>query len=417
MKKPDSQKLSLVFFICSLVFFAFLYGLAAGLMHLPPARLAVQMKDKIEALAKYWENDVGLVPTRHLVDGYPDRRDGFTVYRPDDTGDGLILIAGLTPRREALNSAVLFDSSGHELHVWPVDYADLDPDGRAPQNVFLHGLSILRDGSLIVNFDDGNALARLDACGDVIWKRLGKFHHVVTMAGDDHFWTLRGRRIVQVDARTGEILKRISVEKDLFPRAPGILGVLTKETEDDSVAFYDDPFHTNHVEALTAALVPAFPMFGEGDLLVSMRNLNLVMVLDPETLRIKWSKTGPWHRQHNPHFGPDGTIVVYDNNMNFENSRILAVDPSTNEVTVLFEGREDAPFYSWRRGKVQRLQDGRLLVTETEKGRVFMVNRQGELIFEYNNVYDETRNGVLNKAIHLPRGYFDKAALECQAAE
>jgi len=42
-----------------------------------------------------------------------------------------------------------------------------------------------------------------------------------------------------------------------------------------------------------------------------------------------------------------------------------------------------------------------------------MVNKQGQLIFEYNNIYDETRNGVLGKATYLPKGYFEEGALDC----
>jgi hypothetical protein len=413
MKRHFRERLPLYLFLFAVMFLTFGYGLVAGMIGLPPAPAAWRMHDQVRDFAQYWKNDLGLEASRHLVAGYPDRRERFKVYRPDEMGDGDILIAGLTTKREALNSAVLFDVHGGEHHVWPFDYTLYDPDGPKPQNVFLHGLAVLPDGAAIANFDAGHRLARIDACGDVMWTVEGDFHHVVSPVGDGTLWTMEADRLVHMDMATGKILQRISIIHDLFPLHHAILGIRTEENERDELQFSPDAFHENHVEALTPELAPAFPMFKVGDLLVSMRSLNLVTVIDPRTLEMKWWKIGPWHRQHNPHFEPDGNIIVYNNNMNFHKSQILAVNPATDEVTVLFEGRKDAPFYSWRRGKVQELSDGRLLITETEKGRVFMVNKKGDLIFEYNNVYDDKRNGVLGKATYLPKGYFNKGALDC----
>jgi len=413
MNHRFKERLPLILFLFALVFAAFGYGLVAGMIGLPPAPGAWRLHDEVRDFAQYWKNDLGLEANRHLVEAYPDRREHFVVYRPDEMGDGQILIAGLTPHRQALNSAVLYNAKGEEQHVWPFNYHIYDPEGPKPQNVFLHGLAVLPDGSAIANFDAGHRLARVDACGQVMWTVEGDFHHAVSPVGDGTLWTMRADRLVHMDVKTGKVLQEISIINDLFPKHHAILGIRTEENPRDELQFSPDAFHENHVEALTAELAPAFPMFREGDLLVSMRSLNLLTVIDPRTLEMKWWKIGPWHRQHNPHFEPDGTIVVYNNNMNFNKSQILDVNPATDEVKVLFEGTKETPFYSWRRGKVHELSDGRLLITETEKGRVFMVNRKGELIFEYNNVYDETRNGVVGNAIYLPAGYFGKGALNC----
>ena len=88
--------------------------------------------------------------------------------------------------------AILLNRDGKgELHYWPVAYERIDPDGKDPENVFLHGLEVLPDGSLIVNFDKGNALARIDACGNVLWSLLGRFHHAVSRAYDGTIWTIK----------------------------------------------------------------------------------------------------------------------------------------------------------------------------------------------------------------------------------
>ena len=143
-----------------------------------------------------------------------------------------------------------------------------------------------------------------------------------------------------------------------------------------------DALHLNHVEALSPELAPAFPMFKAGDLLVSLRRLNLLMVIDPVTETVKWTQTGPWMRQHDPHFEASGKILVYDNrsieNYNHEAegrpamaSRILEFDPRTEQTEVLYEGSREEPFYVFRMGKNQRLPNGNILVTEPDPGRAF----------------------------------------------
>jgi hypothetical protein len=413
MKKyPIREKLPLVLFFFGLVFFSFGYGIVAGLFGLPPAPALRNFYNQIADSAQYWKNDTGIEPTRHLVDAWPGRPKGLTIYRPEGMGDGYVMIAGLTPHRDALNSAVLYDHTGKEVHVWPLHYDNFAKEPR-PQNVFLHGMAFYPDGSAIVNFDSGQALARVDACGGTMWVDKGEYHHAVSPGDDGTVWSMDNDRLTELDAATGKVLRRISIINDLFPRYPGLLGMRTEENDKDELQFDADAFHDNHVEPLTKAMAAAFPMFKPGDILVSLRNLNLVFVMDPETLTIEWSNFGPWNHQHSPHFEPDGSIIVYNNNMNFKKSSIIAIDPATHVTKTLFEGSEKAPFYSWRRGTVEELPDGRLLIAETEKGRVFMVNARGELIFEYNNTFDDKYNGVVSTARYIPAGFFAKGALDC----
>lgn len=160
-------------------------------------------------------------------------------------------------------------------------------------------------------------------------------------------------------------------------------------------------------------MAPAFPMFEAGDIMFSLRSLNMIAVIDPETARVKWSQIGPWHRQHDPDFLPNGTISVYDNRMALGASRIVVVDPGTRETRVVFDGARHGNFYSWQRGRHQTLANGNIMIAESERGRAIEVDPQSEIVWKYENVYDAEWNGPINDALVLPPDFFADGALNC----
>src|SRR3954447_14981936 len=135
----------------------------------------------------------------------------------------------------------------------------------------------------------------------------------------------------------------------------------------------------------------AFPSFAPGDLMVSLRNLDTIAVLDRDTHLVKWRMTGPFLRQHDPDFLPNGHILVLDNRKGgrareFGPSRVLEIDPARREVVWSYQGSERAPFYTDAQGKLQFLQNGYILVAETQAGRVFEVSRaSGRVVWEWVN--------------------------------
>jgi hypothetical protein len=156
-----------------------------------------------------------------------------------------------------------------------------------------------------------------------------------------------------------------------------------------------DVTHLNDVEELSAAMAAEYPLFAAGDLLVSLRYLNLVLVFDPDTMAIKWSAPGQFVEQHDPDFIGGGWISVYDNRTDwtvdgrrFGGSRLVAVQPRTGSSRQIYP-RPDAPagrerwFYSHQGGKAQLLADGHWLITEPSAGRVFEIDRSGCTVWEW----------------------------------
>jgi len=403
-----------VLFIFAICFFSFLCGFIIAAKKLPPFKHLRNTYYEVIDFARHWKNDLGDEPTRSLVPAAPDRPPQILL-APQAAAKGHRFVSGLMVGREAGNGALLLSRAGEELHYWPIDYSKLDPKGLDPENVFLHGIGVFRDGSIVVNFDGGKVLAKLDACGESVWTITGNYHHVVFQSYDGTIWTWEGKSIVQVEPDTGHILKRIDLRDDIIEKHSlhGLFSIRADEGE-VGIKYLKDAWHPNDVDVLGPKMADAFPMFDTGDILISLRSLNLVAVLDANDYQVKWSSIGPWHRQHDPDFLADGSISVYNNNMGLGNSNIIKSYPGTNRTEIVFQGTEHIPFYSWQRGKHEILENGNILVTEAERGRAFEVDRRGKVVWDYHNVYDDTRNGVLNKAMLLPVDYFEPGALACK---
>jgi hypothetical protein len=144
-----------------------------------------------------------------------------------------------------------------------------------------------------------------------------------------------------------------------------------------------DIFHTNQIVKLDGRLADRIPAFRSGNFLLSMRNLNLLAVLDPRSEKIVWTMAGMWLQQHCPSVLDNGNILLFDNQGDYGRSRILEFDPVTQEIAWMYKGTPENEFSSEIFGSVQRLPNGNTLITESHYGRVFEVTREGDIVWEY----------------------------------
>lgn len=342
----------------------------------------------------------------------------FWVSKETPPVDGYYAIFGALDFDETLHGLLFLNTRGEVVHTMPLDHrlisAALDKLGTGkkrpftpPSNNFPHGLAVLADGSVVIHDgDSGNMVARLDQCGQPQWIKAVPGHHAIAVEGDT-FWHF-APDFTQRRISDGTVLREFTWEK-IALRNPELGGInlrrLLGQGRDLS-----DPVHLNDVEPLPARLAAAFPQFAAGDLLVSARSLDLVVVIDPKTLRVKWWRNGPWVRQHDPDWLPDGTISVYDNQMrdghSIGRSRIIGIDPATFQTKTLFDGGP-VQAYSAIRGKHQILSDGSLLITLSQQGRVLHVTRDGRVMMEFLNRFDERRNLLLSEAQFFASDFFD----------
>ncbi len=410
----------LIFFVSAL-FLAFAYGVGVMQFQLFPYRTVVIALDTLVDLRENWRNDLGLAPTRHLrqVDNPATRpinpqepMTAVTVRNAERMQPGLTFMSSIFSDQSTNIAARLIAEDGTVINQWDVFYTQLYPDRKyanpdaaridAPAtdwNVFLHGIVALPDGSIIFNFDGGQTLVRMDRCGDVMWKIDQNYHHSVDLTERDTVWSPDGNWAVEVGI-DGQEIRRIDL-LHMIREHNDLLGTLEVQHPD-----IEDRYHLNDLEELPSAIADAFPLFEAGDVVLSMRENNLILVFDPDTQEVKWWQNGPWHRQHDPDFLPDGRIGIFDNRMFHDWSRILIIDPVTREIETVYKADPPEAFYTEIRGKQQFLDNGNVLITEAERGRVFEVAPDGEIVWEFINMFDPNYAGVISKAIRYDPTYF-----------
>jgi hypothetical protein len=214
--------------------------------------------------------------------------------------------------------------------------------------------STARVGSDVLVVADDAALLRLGPHGER-WRSPGRFHHAVLPRSGETAWALersvgvRGvaELLTAVRLADGAVLRRCALDAPL--RAAGLIP-----------GPGPDPWHVNGLAAC-----------GE-HLLLSARNVDLVLRFDPAHERVLDAWSGPWHRQHDPHLLADGTISLFDNRGAAVGSRVLRFDPRAGSSATVASGF-DAPWC----GAATPLPDGGWLVTDSVVGRLVEVDAAG----------------------------------------
>lgn len=447
MKNVDLAK---ALFNCAGILTLFLVGVVFGVAHTAPRDALRFIGDSVASVYQERSTLTGVRPERFLQ---PARYDGegVTVNEVPGGDADMVLLSGFF---EGNNELRLIRRDGEIVARWPVRFSELFPDSshleRPPAtdwNVDTHGALIEPDGSVVFNFEYAG-LVKLDRCGRVAWTLPRITHHSVEFAETGGFW-VPGRRVHQEGAASpfppfqtpfsedtllqvsaeGEVLRELSLLQIMYDN--GLEGLLTASghTYYKSMAWDREIVHLNKIAELPAEIADDFPLFEAGDLAVSIRQLNLVMVIDPDDAKVKWWRVGPWLRQHDPEFKAGGRLVVFNNNtyktaypvgdektpVVFERgSTVIEVDPASGAYETLYGQRAGQEMLTIVRGKVELTPLGGLLVTEFEGGRVFESDAAGRVIWEYINRYDSEAVAEITEARLYPQNYFTVSSWSCE---
>ncbi len=148
-----------------------------------------------------------------------------------------------------------------------------------------------------------------------------------------------------------------------------------------------DALHTNTIEVIPRDVGQGGrKIFQKGNVLISIRKLDTVAVVDTEKESIVWSwGRGVIEAQHQPTLLDNDHILIFDNGPRRKYSRVVEVDVATGEIVWEYVGDPVESFYSFAKGGVERLPNGNTLITDSERGRVFEVTPEKQVVWEFWN--------------------------------
>jgi hypothetical protein len=319
-------------------------------------------------------------------------RTGIRVYERGLAQDGLnLLTSGHAP------VVSLMDMNGMIVKTWKADAFAAFPglplsrtDIERAQ--YLTSACLTGDGGIVAMFDH-IGLVRLDTASRPVWTYRENVHHTLWREPSGGFWVLSRRKRPAADlGRDDEIwedfIEELSPEGRLVRRI-SLLDAFRRSSYEPilmRLPHQPDIFHTNSIQVFDGSLAALSPHFRRGNILLSIRHLDLLAILDPDAGTIVWTLTGQWRAQHSAWLLPAGRILLFDNfGGPGRTSRALEVDPFTQQITWSFAGRPGEGLYSETSGAVQRLSGGNTLVVESNFGRALEVTPDGRVVWEFVN--------------------------------
>jgi hypothetical protein len=146
--------------------------------------------------------------------------------------------------------------------------------------------------------------------------------------------------------------------------------------------------------------------------LISISQLDLVIILDKDTKEIVWSwGVGDLQYPHMPRMLNDGNILIYDNGFYYRKyTRVIELNPESKEIVWEYVSNPKSSFYSSSQGSSQRLPNSNTFIAENEKGRAFEVTSDGTIVWEWFNpkISEDLINFKFYRIIRLPKDQVDK---------
>jgi hypothetical protein len=425
LRAPSIGKVMAGVSLLGLVGLSFLFGASVMFFQLPPSDFLNEAFSGAKALH---ERGHAAHPSR-IGNGAmgPGR---VTVYKAGKTYDGFTLYTATDKAQ-----ATLIDMHGEVVHQWelPFDQAWKNPphvhNAVSDQNIHWFRCHLYPNGDLLaiyhtdVDTPYGYGLVKLDKDSRLLWAYAGRVHHDIDVAEDGKLYTLTQRletkpppgmeyipcpyiadaltvlspdgheleSIPLLDAFRGssyELTLRLMIEgmtPVTIQPAPGITPPPVITTTSDSstqLNWKGDFIHANSVKILGRNWAPKFPLFETGQVLLSLRNLDSLVVVDMRKRSVVWAARGLWRIQHDAEFLANGHLLLFDNSGSVKGCRVLEYDPLTQAIPWAYPNENSIAFTALFRGMKQRLPNSNTLIVDPDNGRIFEVTLDKELVWE-----------------------------------
>lgn len=422
MPHPRLRPLALLAVVLALVAGAVYWGLSALAPEVEPDRAETMPAGRWHrqpAARRAAEEEARLLSLPYSAGGArATGRSGVVFHDPERAAPGLNLYSsGHGPE------AILVDMAGRALHRWRYPFERAFPERRPIDGTeYWRRARALPDGGLLAIYQ-GGGMVRLDRGSRLVWTADGTFYNDFFIHPSGRIWTLTKEAIRPPDnPENPEDAGEPMLEDSLVVlsgddgRELSRLSLLDAMRRSRFAALLEpmkgqgDVLHSNAVEVLDGRFADRSPLFAAGNVLISLREVDLLLILDPDGPQVLWAQRGPWNGQHQPTMVEPGRILLFDNRGWHGRSRAIEYDPLSGEIAWQYAADPPELFSSPQAGAVQRLPGGTTLVTESERGRAFEVTREGEIVWELLSPHRAGANGelvaTLFEVIRLPTDFF-----------
>jgi len=342
---------------------------------------------------------------------------GTTIYKPDECFNGYTVV--LTPAEGGADVA-LINMNGDVVHRWGLEKPRTK--GGIPR------ARLLENGHLLVlrsMHDRRHGCAQeYDWDGTLVWEHtppaeLWPHHDVFRKDNGNTLLICRETVAEEIRSKAREPERREMLYADVIQEiSPGNevvwewhqyehLDINRCVKVPAPVDWWGGPENDTLVDWTHTNTVQAIPenkwhdagdeRFKPGNVLMSLRQLDVVLLVDRDTKQIVWEYTGDYNGgmsgQHDSHMiekgiPGEGNVIIFDNGASPTTnlahcgcSYILEVNPTTDEVVWVYDKREQ--FHSSFTSSCQRLPNGNTLILEAAHGRLFEVTPGKEIVWEH----------------------------------
>jgi len=385
------DKFSKILFIFSILFFTFLFGFISKKYSIFPSAYVEGSISKI----RYYFKDQTVDRIKKIFFKFSDQKDseGFGRLKQNKILQFSNVFDNSFSKPEFLNDYyILSKAFGDDIKIvnqeGEIKYAwNFE---KFPKNTFLLPFFLDSQGNLL--FGDDENIYFINNKSEIIFQKKIYNHHWGDESSDYIYFP--GRQFQDLPLKdtlySNSVLSKCNYENSLnetivrvkkdgsdlkeFELLPLILNTDLKK----HLFHCHDPLHLNDVRVLTKEDADQFIFddIEENDLLISMKQINTIMIVDSEFSEIKWEVNNLFHRHHAPRITNRGTVLVFDNeggNPYYGSSRIIEIDVNSKKTVGIYDGNDDHKLYSLSGGRIQIIDD-KIIINSSTQGELFEID-------------------------------------------
>ncbi|MGE3246065.1 MAG: aryl-sulfate sulfotransferase [Beijerinckiaceae bacterium] len=327
------------------------------------------------------------------------RHFGLQVYDRDKATPGFTLYSPLWRP-----NAYLLDMEGRVVHEWklagnPGGYARLLPNGNLIAATTTEGGPPFKGGA------KGGLIQEMDWDGNIVWQYRDDWQH-------HDFRKLDNGNLLYAawEPMPEGTAARVKGGIPGSEGPDGMFGDLLREVTPDGETVWEWHIHSDmEIEKYpnnplctrrVFAWMNTCSEISNGDILISLRQINLVAAIDRKTKKFNWEmRNDDWGLQHDIRELPNGNMMLFANGMHAPAMHAHSfVSEFKRDGEIVWEYRDNPPnfFYSHHISGAERLASGNTLICEGSFGRIFEVTPDKEIVWEFVNPHFDDMFGGLN---------------------